>query len=309
MGEDENIYDVIVIGGGPAGLATAVWCIDLGLRPLVLESEEKVGGQLNRIFNQISNYLGFKEIASSELRDRFVIHASTVGAEIVTNVSIASVDLTAKHVRTSEGKIYRGRSIVVASGVRRRALGVQGEIEFRGKGIMESGVKEVEKTAGKHVVVVGGGDAAAENAIIFADRAKKVTLIHRREKLSARQEFQDRLLKLENVEILRSTRISSIEGGNFVEAVRTINSVDRTEDRIATDLVLIRIGVVPNTELFREQLEMDRRGYIKVDSNCSTRLDRVYAVGDVANPAAPTLNSAAGMGATAAKNIHRDLNP
>lgn len=297
---------MLIVGGGPAGLAAAVWCSELGLRGTVLEREKITGGQLNWTFNTIRNFLGFGQIEPAELRERLGQQAGASCTEITTSVDVKAVDLAAKRIETEDGRVFTGRSIVVATGVRRRSLGIPGEQEFIGRGVLGSGAKSLDQTEGKRVVVVGGGDAAAENAVMLAKRARSITLVHRRENFTARKIFMDQIAELKNIDVRTSCRLSSIDGTEHVETV-TISGPGAEYHRINADLVLIRVGVMPNSEAFASQLELDDSGYIKVDAHGSTQVDLVYAVGDVANPISPTLNSAIGMGVTAAKHLVQRL--
>jgi thioredoxin reductase (NADPH) len=181
---------------------------------------------------------------------------------------------------------------------------VPGEIELRGKGIIESGVRDKASWSGKRVVIVGGGDAAVENALMISRHAASVKLVHRRSELTARSEFLRELSTRTNVEMIFNTVVNRIIGNSQVSGVE-LKDVSTGDSHVREiDGVLIRIGVAPNTEFVRDLVDLDDRGYIKVDAVCETNVTSVYAVGDVANPVSPTLNTAAGMGATAAKAVH-----
>jgi thioredoxin reductase (NADPH) len=172
-----------------------------------------------------------------------------------------------------------------------------------GKGVLVSGSRDRREVSGKRVAIVGGGDAALENALILSEFASKVYVIHRRKAFSARSEFVEKVAAKHNVETLYSTTILAINGSERLDSVTTLET-DREESReLAVDALLIRIGVEPNSELIAGQVETDERGYITVDRTGRTSLKRVYAVGDVANPVAPTIATSVGTGAAAAKAI------
>ena len=156
---------------------------------------------------------------------------------------------------------------------------------------------------GKTVVIVGGGDAALENALILSETAKDIIVVHRRDEFFARTEFLERAKQVPVITFVLDTIVTAIVGKTAVEGLelQSVNSGERTN--ITADAVLIRIGVVPNTELFKDQLSMDRRGYLITDAFCATNVGGIYAVGDVANPVAPTINNAVGQGSVAAKSI------
>jgi thioredoxin reductase (NADPH) len=297
------MHDVIIIGAGPAGLSTAFWCDELGLDTLVLEQAEEVGGQLHRVYNPINNYLGLKASNGAELLERFAADLDSAEFDLWTQTNITSVDLKAKRVSLASGEELQSIAIVIATGVRPRELGVPGEKEFIGKGMIESGTRDQELFAGHDVCVVGGGDAAVENALLLAEVCPTVTLVHRGKKLRARQEFREQLQSNHCITVFTESVLTRIIGEDQVEAVEIQRKQGLKPFQLAVRGVLIRIGVEPNTRLFREQLETDERGYVVVNSQQETNVPMVFAAGDVSNPIAPTISSATGAGATAAKVI------
>jgi thioredoxin reductase (NADPH) len=302
------MHDVIIIGAGPAGLSTALWCDELSLDTLVLEQDEQIGGQLHRVYNPIQNYLGVKARNGEELLELFTQDVDAAEFDLWTQTSISSVDLKAKRISLASGESLQSITIVVATGVRPRELGVPGEKEFVGKGIIESGARDRELFAGKDVCIVGGGDAAAENALLLAEVCPTVTLVHRGKKLRARREFTERLQSNHCITVFTESVLTRIIGNEEVEAVEIQRKQGLKPFQLAVRGVLIRIGVEPNTELFREQLETDEKGFIKVSGQQETSVPMVFAIGDVSNPLAPTISSAIGAGATAAKTIAARLN-
>lgn len=302
------MHDVIIIGAGPAGLSTAFWCDELGLDTLVLEQAEQIGGQLHRVYNPIENYLGLKARNGEELLEIFTRDVDAAEFDLWTQAGIASVDLKAKRVSLASGESLQSIAIVIATGVRPRELGVPGEKEFVGKGIIESGARDRELFAGKDVCIVGGGDAAVENALLLAEVCPTVTLVHRGKKLRARPEFTERLQSNHCITVFTESVLTRIIGSEEVEAVEIQRKQGLKPFQLAVRGVLIRIGVEPNTELFREQLETDEKGFIKVSGQQETSVPMVFAIGDISNPLAPTISSATGAGATAAKVIAARLN-
>ena len=302
------MHDVIIIGAGPAGLSTAFWCDELGLDTLVLEQAEEVGGQLHRVYNPIENYLGLKTRNGKELLDRFAADVDSAEFDLWTQTTITSVDLKAKRVSLASGEELQSIAIVIATGVRPRQLGVPGEKEFVGKGMIESAARDRQLFAGKDVCVVGGGDAAAENALLLAEVCPTVTLVHRGKKLRARHEFKQKLQAVHCITVFTESVLTRIIGEDDVVAVEIQRKQGLKPFQVAVRGVLIRIGVEPNTELFKGQLETDEKGFLAVNSRQETNVPMVFGVGDVANPLAPTISSATGAGATAAKVIASRLN-
>lgn len=307
MNEQDQEYDVIIIGGGPAGLSAAIWCADLGLRSLLVERDHLLGGQLNWTFNSITNYPGILSIRSTELRDRFVQHAESKKAELAISTSIGAIDLQSKYLRLDGGREFFPRAFVLATGVRRRKLGIQGEDEFTGNGILLSGVKAKDDVRNRSVVIIGGGDAAIENAAILAKTADRVTVVHRGRECSARNDLLEEAERASNIDWMLSNIPTAINGTSSVESVEVLDVKTQKKSLLLADAVLIRIGVDPNTESFVGQINLTDRGYVEVDAECRASLDMVYAIGDIANPHSPTIGTAAGMAATAVKNIERKL--
>jgi thioredoxin reductase (NADPH) len=257
------MYDVVIIGAGPAGLSAAFWCDELGLDTLLLEKSDSVGGQ----------------------------------------VQLESVDLKSKCVSLQSGEQLKTISIILATGVRRRELGIPGEREFIGKGIIESAARDRDQFAGRDVCIIGGGDSAAENALALAEVCATVTLVHRGKTLRARREFVEKLQTDHRVTVFTESQVTRIMGRDQLEAVEIKRKEGLKPFQVAVGGVLVRIGVVPNSELFKDQIPLDEAGYIRVQSTQETTQPFVFAIGDVANPLAPTVSGATGSGATAAKVI------
>lgn len=297
------MHDVIIIGAGPAGLSAAFWCDELGLDTLVLEQAEEIGGQLHRVYNPINNYPGLKARNGKELLERFSVDVDDAGFDLWRGTEIETIDLRAKRISLRSGEQLQSISIVLATGVRPRTLNIPGEQEFAGKGIIESATRDRELFAGEDVCVVGGGDAAVENALLLAEVCPTVTLVHRGRKLRARREFVERLQPNHAVTVFTESVVTRILGADRVEAVEILRKEGLKPFQLAVRGVLIRIGVEPNTDLFRDQLNLDQQGYVIVSSEQETNVPMVFAAGDVSNPLAPTISGATGAGATAAKVI------
>ncbi len=297
------MHDVLIIGAGPAGLSAARWCDELGLDTLVLEQNEEVGGQLLSIYNSIENYLGVRTQNGRELRDIFVEETKSCEFDLWTNVEIESVDLKAKRIQLRTGEDLQAIAMIVATGLRRRRLGIPGETEFEGRGIIASATRDRDQFAGKDICVVGGGDAAAENALLLTEVCPTVTLVHRDKKMRARREFSEALPTNHCITVFPESRVQRILGNEWVEAVEIERAGAIKPFQMAVQGVLIRIGFEPNTDFIRGQLALDENGYVIVGSQQETSVANVFSVGDVANPLAPTIAGAVGAGATAAKVI------
>lgn len=302
------MHDVIIIGAGPAGVSAALWCDELGLDALVLERAEKIGGQLHIVHNPITNYLGVKAQNGADFLERFASDVVDADFDLWTGATIDEIDLKAKRISLQSGEKLQAIAIIIATGVRRRNLGIPGEQEFVGRGIIESGKRDRDSLTGKDVCVIGGGDAAAENALLLSDGCATVTVVHRGKHLRARREMLEQLQTNHCITVFTESVVTRILGNEEVEAVEVLRKDGLKPFQIAVKGVLIRIGVEPNTEMFGDQLQLDDKRYIVTDSRRETNVPMVFAVGDVSNPLSPTISSAVGTGATAAKVIAARLN-
>ena len=300
--------DVIIIGGGAAGMSAVMWADELGLSSIILEESGELGGQLLWVYNPIENHLGIKAKDGRELRDVFLQQIEDRKFELKPDAKISGLDLENKKVFLESGEIFSARSIIIATGVRRRKLGIEGEENFQNKGIIHSGKRDQALVENKKVVIVGGGDAAIENALILSETADEIIVIHRRKDFRAREEFLEKAKSNSKISFMTETAPTKITGGETVEEIEVQNLVTKEFLTFSTDAILFRIGVVPNTEMFSEKLLLDKKGYIKTDSSGETNIELVFAIGDVANPTAPTVSTAVGTGASAVKVIYSKLN-
>lgn len=293
---------VTVVGGGAAGMSSVVWCADLGLRPVLIEKSGNLGGQLHWIHNRVTNYPGIVAENGAELISRFAETLEITSYEVLKSV-VVDIDVGDRSVRVADGTRVESDGLIIATGVRRRKLAIDGEERYAGKGILESGSRDRELTSGMRVAVVGGGDAAFENAIILSEFADKVYLIHRSDKFSARPDFATAAIENPRIEIRTNTNVQSLIGGDSLAAIELYDRAADLTEVLNVDFILLRIGVQPNTEILHGKLDLDANGYVIVNSLCETSARGVFAIGDVANPKAPTIAGAVGGGATAAKSL------
>ncbi len=298
-----DYFDVVIIGGGPAGISCALWCRELGLDAVLLESGAGLGGQLNWTFNRIENHLGAHAEDGRHLLQKFLKQVEGRKLDIRPDTKITEIDFENCRLVSSGGVRFAFRFLVLATGVRRRRLGIPGEEEFAGKGILVSGKRDFGLAKGKTAVVVGGGDAAFENALILAESASKVILVHRSDQFRARREFIDRVKAARNVEILTGRVLTRFGGAQRIESVEVRDRKTGLAEEFRADFVISRIGVEPNTDFLGGKIKLDPDGYVVTDVYGRTNLENIFAAGDVANPVSPTISSAVGMGATVAKFI------
>lgn len=292
-------YDVIVIGGGPAGYTAALYSARAGFSTLVIE-KLYAGGQMSQT-TQIDNYPGFPEgIDGFTLGMHMLSGAQRFGAETL-NAEVLSVQLEGreKTVETSSG-IYTARVVIVATGAGHKHLGVEQETELTGKGVAYCASCDGMFYRGKTVAVVGGGNSAAADAMVLSRIAKKVYLIHRRDSLRATKIYHEPLQQAENVEFLWNSTVEQLLSEGKLTGVKLKNMQTGEETVLNLDGLFISIGRTPATELFRGKLELDENGYVVADESTRTSIPGVFAVGDVRTKAVRQIVTATADGAAAA---------
>ena len=299
-------YDVIIIGGGPAGYAAALYTVRSGFSTLLIE-KMAAGGQMNET-TQIDNYPGFDEgIDGFSLGMKMQSGAVRFGA-VTKNAEVKSVQLHGKHkrVETDEGT-YMARAVIIATGAGHRHLGVPHESELVGRGVGYCASCDGMFYRGKTVAIVGGGNSAAADALVMSRIAKKVYVIHRRDTLRATKVYHEPLMKAENVEFRWNSAVEALLYDEKLQAVRLKDVVSGEESLLELDGLFISIGREPATELFRGQLELDDGGYIVAGESTETSIPGVYAVGDVRTKAVRQIVTAAADGAVAAHYVEEYL--
>ena len=276
----EQIYDMIVIGGGPAGYTAALYAARAGLSTLVLE-KLSAGGQM-ALTEQIDNYPGFESgIDGFTLGEKMQQSAERFGAVTeLAEVYKASLSGKIKTLETSEG-VFQGRTVVIATGASPRPLGVPGEEALTGKGVHYCAACDGAPYRGKTVAVVGGGNSAAADALLLSRVAKKVILVHRRDTLRATKIYHEPLAQAENVEFRWNSVVSALLSGDRLTGVRLRDTVTGEESVVDCDGVFVSVGRQPATALAVGQLELDGGGYIVAGETTETSIPGVYAVGDV----------------------------
>ena len=299
-------FDVIVIGGGPAGYTAALYTVRSGFSTLVIE-RMAAGGQMNET-TQIDNYPGFDEgIDGFSLGMKMQNGAKRFGAE-TKYAEVKSVELhgVVKKVETDDG-VYTAKAVIIATGAGHKHLGVAHESELVGKGVGYCAACDGMFYRGKTVAVVGGGNSAAADALVLSRIAKKVHLIHRRDSLRATKVYHDPLERAENVEFHWNSAVSQLHYGEKLTGI-TLKDVKSGEEReLELDGLFISIGRDPATALFRGQLELDAGGYIVAGESTETSVPGVYAVGDVRTKAVRQIVTAAADGAVAAHYVEEYL--
>jgi len=263
------LYDVIIIGSGPAGLTAAIYTSRTELKTLVVAGA-MWGGQL-MLTMKVENFPGFKDgILGPELMDNMLKQAERFGAHIIFEDATA-VDFSSKPFKVSVGdKIYEGRTVIIATGTSPKWLGLESEQRLRGRGVSTCATCDAAFFRDKRVVVVGGGDTALEEALILTKFAKEVKVIHRRDKLRASKILQERAFKNPKIEFIWSSTVKEILGKERVEGIK-LRRVDTDEEfELQCDGVFIAVGQRPRTEIFKDQIELDEAGYVIVKDETKT---------------------------------------
>lgn len=295
----QRIYDMIIIGAGPAGYSAALYASRAGLDTLVIE-RMSVGGQM-ALTDVIDNYPGFDEgIDGFTLGMKMQAGAHRFGAQTeyaeVTEVFLSE---KIKQVNTSAGD-FKTRSVVIATGANPRELGIEGEKELVGRGVHYCAHCDGRFYKDKTVMVVGGGNSAAADALYLSHLAKKVYLVHRRDSLRATKIYHQPLMEADNVEFIWNSTVSGFEVDDRIKAVKIKDLKTNKESRICADGVFVSIGRSPATELFAGKIELDGAGYVKADETTATNIKGVFAIGDVRTKALRQVVTAVSDGAVAA---------
>lgn len=294
------MYDLIIIGGGPAGLAAGIYAVRFGLKTLVLERSE-IGGQIS-LADIVENYPGFPTISGLELMEKYKAHAQAVGVETkITEVLSVRAEGEKKIISTDSGAL-ESRAVIIATGANPKRLNVPGEKEFLSKGVSYCAICDGPFFRNKTVVVIGGGNTAITDAILLSKTAQKVYLIHRRDKLRAAKVLQDRVFATPNIEFIFNANILEVVGSS--EGIRRVEKIvfkdlkSGEQHELATDGVFIYVGIHPNTEII--DVEKDEEGFIRTNRFLETSEKGIYAVGDCSDTPIWQLVAAVRDGALAA---------
>lgn len=291
------MYDLIVIGGGPAGLTAALYARRANKTVLVIE-KGSFGGQIT-YSPKVENIPGFTEITGNEFGEKMVEQVLAQEADVECAEVLEIKDGVYKTVVTDSGD-FTAKSIVIATGAKHRLLGLPGEEKFIGEGISFCAVCDGAFYEGKEVAVIGGGNSALQEAILLADLAKKVTVVQNLDFLTGEKKLQDKLATKSNVEVILGTVVDSFIGGDSLEGIRIRKEADGTVRDLMVDGVFVAIGLVPQNEVFAGLVPLDGRGYIISGEDCLTGTAGVFAAGDCRTKAIRQVTTAVADGAVAA---------
>lgn len=299
------MYDVIIIGAGPAGMSAAVYAKRAGLNALLIEESPIMGGQVMSTY-EVDNYLGLPGISGSELCEKFSNHVERTGIErLEANVSeIEGEDFYT--VVTDQGN-RDAKAIILATGAHHALLKVPGEEELQGMGVSYCATCDGAFFKNRTVCVVGGSDVAVEDAIYLARTCKKVYLIHRRDTLRAANALVEALSRVENISCIWNTEVKEIQGEDSVERVVLHNNKEDMTTNLEVQGVFVAVGIEPETGLVKELVDLDDKGYVLAGEDCRTSKKRIYAAGDIRKKAMRQIITAVADGANAVSSVQADL--
>ncbi|MCG6944262.1 MAG: thioredoxin-disulfide reductase [Deltaproteobacteria bacterium] len=295
-----DLYDVVIVGGGPGGLSAGIYAMRAALKTILIE-KGAAGGQV-AMSDAVENYPGFEHITGYELSQKFLEHARSYGMELVQEEVVAvEPGLDLHTVRLANGDILKTHTVILATGGSPRKLEIPGEDDYYGKGVSYCGVCDGFFFREKTVVVVGGGDTATEEALYLSKLAKHVYLVHRRDALRASMILQQRVNDECKIEILWNTIVTEVKANNEgVNGVKLQDTKTGEQRELATDGVFIFVGFVPNNQLVPAGIKMNADGYVVTNEKCETNMPGIYVIGDLREKYAKQIVIAAADGCTAA---------
>lgn len=302
----ENIYDLAILGAGPAGICAAIYATRAKLNTIWLDKKFVQGGQIVDTY-EVDNYPGLPGITGLDLGEAMAGHAEKLGMKPQREpVRSIEAEQGIKVIRTKKNE-YRARAVIIACGATHRHLGIPGEEELSGMGVSYCATCDAAFFQDRTVVVVGGGNVAVEDAILLSRTCKKVYLVHRRDELRAEKILQECLFACKNVELIWDSIPLSIEGTDKVEALKIRNKKTQEESFIETDGVFIAVGIVPGTEKFKDLVKLDEAGYIVAGEDGITSEPGIFAAGDIRTKNLRQVVTAVADGANAVASAQRYL--
>ena len=302
----ENIYDLAILGAGPAGICAAIYATRAKLNTIWLDKKFVQGGQIVDTY-EVDNYPGLPGITGLDLGEAMAGHAEKLGMKPQREpVRSIEAEQGIKVIRTKKNE-YRAKAVIIACGATHRHLGIPGEEELSGMGVSYCATCDAAFFQDRTVVVVGGGNVAVEDAILLSRTCKKVYLVHRRDELRAEKILQESFFACKNVEIIWDSIPLSIEGTDKVEALKIQNKKTQEESFIETDGVFIAVGIVPGTEKFKDLVKLDEAGYIVAGEDGITSEPGIFAAGDIRTKNLRQVVTAVADGANAVASAQRYL--
>lgn len=290
------MYDIIIIGGGPAGLTAALYACRANKKTLVIE-KETFGGQIT-FSPKVENIPGFVSLTGNEFAEKLVEQVLEQGADVESCEVLEIKDGEVKTVVTDDGE-FEGKAVIIATGAKHRMLGVEDEEKYVGEGISFCAVCDGAFYKGKTVAVVGGGNSALQEAILLSDLAKKVYVVQNLDFLTGEKKLADQLYKLDNVEVITGVTVESFLGDSELEGIVIKNSAGESR-KLSIDGLFIAIGLIPQNDAFKNVVKLDGRGYAVIDETCESATKGIFVAGDCRAKKIRQVTTAAADGAIAA---------
>ena len=306
MNNNENIYDVVIIGSGPSGLVAAIYAERAKLKTITIEKQYMSGGQVLNTY-EVDNYPGLPEINGFDMGQKFRQHAEKLGSQFIKDEVLELEimdDIKKVHCKKNE---FLTKTVIIATGAQHRLLEVKGEKEFYGKGVSYCATCDGAFYKERTVAVIGGGDVALEDAIFLSRICKKVYLIHRRDEFRGVKILQEKVFSISNIEVIWDTVVDEIYGENEVQGINVSNVKNNEKKEIEVDGIFVAIGIVPNSHIFEKHLQLDDGNYIVATEDCKTSVEGVFVAGDVRTKALRQIVTAVSDGANAITSIEKYL--
>ena len=299
-------YDLVIIGSGPAGLSAAIYASRAGLNAVILEKAGVSGGQVLTTY-EVDNYPALPGISGFDLGMKMKEHADKLGGKF-KDASVLSIQPGEEyHTVVCEGESLEARGVIIATGAHHALLSVPGESDFQGMGVSYCATCDGAFFRKKQVAVVGGGDVALEDAIFLARICEKVYLIHRRDEFRANKALQDSLKQYENIELVLNSTVEAIEGADAVGSIKVKNKITGEVKDIAVSGVFVAVGIVPDSDGFKDVVTVNEKGYIVAGEDGRTDVKRIYAAGDVRQKQLRQVVTAVADGANAVTSFQEDI--
>lgn len=292
-----NIYDIIIIGGGPAGLTAAVYGLRAGKKVLVIE-KGTFGGQITSS-PKVENIPGFVSVTGNEFAEKLIEQTMNLGLDVECCEALGIIDEDIKTVKTDEGDFY-AKSVIVATGTKHRLLGIEKEEEFIGNGISFCAVCDGAFYEDKTVAVIGGGNSALQEAVLLSETCKKVYIVQNLDFLTGEKKLAEQLEKKENVEIILGVTVSKIIADKDIKGIIITKEVTGEETTLDIDGMFIAVGLIPQNEIFKDTLKLNDWGYVEASEDCKTNRDGIFVAGDCRTKRIRQVATAASDGAIAA---------
>lgn len=301
---------VAIIGGGPGGLSSLIWCNSLDLEAVLFDAGPELGGQMLRMYHAITDYPGLLPRDGRDLTQRFIDHIDRLNLRerCQLNARVDTIQSSNSGFDIRSGALsWNVLAVILAMGARTRHLEVPGESKFENKGVSFSATRDHPLFAGKTVAVIGGGDSAVENSLILARVCKHVYLVHRSDQFRARPEWLSEARRNPLITIIPNSTVLRIDGDSFPSSIEIEDGMTGSRRSLNVEGVFIRIGMEPNSAPVSDLVSLDPDGFVKVDANQQTNIEMIYAVGDLCRPVSRSVATAVGHGANAVKHIAKRL--